>query len=33
MLVCPSCAKAVKVGYAFNNKVKKRRCKKCEAAI
>ncbi len=33
MLVCPSCAKAVKVGYAFNNKVKKRSCKKCEAAI
>lgn len=34
MLVCPSCGKATRVGYSFNEEGKKQRvCKKCNAAI
>lgn len=33
MLVCSSCAQTTRVGYGFNNKTKKRICKKCEATI
>ncbi len=33
MIVCPSCGKAVRIGYRYENKNKIRYCKKCKAKI
>jgi large subunit ribosomal protein L24 len=33
MIICPSCARAVRVGYRVNNKGKTRICKKCGAPL
>ncbi|MGC9046895.1 MAG: 50S ribosomal protein L24 [Minisyncoccia bacterium] len=33
MLICPSCGKATRVGYRFENNNKVRYCKKCESKI
>ncbi|HXF43893.1 MAG TPA: 50S ribosomal protein L24 [Candidatus Paceibacterota bacterium] len=33
MLVCPSCGRAVRVGYRIEGKTKTRYCKKCKSAF